>query len=219
MRTQFKYGWLTLGAVVLLNSAAVVHGQTCIGRDRAVQFQCRRHANASRDLPDRGDEPHRRDPVAGYRDGHSIMVNAALPKGGEAKTSKLVFRCYGGNCFLSEVWYRRRIQRTRPLSRQAGERNRASGLEERHSRDALKRCAKAMANTWASAGEPVNTSLLIGSLASLIGLSHNGTDGHNCYPTDDRRLRAAPGGTGRESRARGWRIGTRCRGTTGLTME
>lgn len=105
MRTQFKYGWLTLGAVVLLNSAALVHGQSASVATVPFSFNA-------------GDT---RMPAATYRiaetsptgaiqlrdtvTGHSIMVNAALPKGGEAKTSKLVFRCYGGNCFLSEVWY------------------------------------------------------------------------------------------------------------------
>lgn len=42
-----------------------------------------------------------------YRDAnrHSIFLQQVQPIGGAAKSSKLVFRCHEGNCFLSELWY------------------------------------------------------------------------------------------------------------------
>jgi hypothetical protein len=35
----------------------------------------------------------------------SILVAAFIPKSGKEGQSKLVFNCYGGHCFLSEIWY------------------------------------------------------------------------------------------------------------------
>lgn len=35
----------------------------------------------------------------------SIMVGAFIPKSGKYGQSKLTFNCYGGYCFLSEIWY------------------------------------------------------------------------------------------------------------------
>jgi hypothetical protein len=35
----------------------------------------------------------------------SILVAAFIPKSGKYGQSKLTFNCYGGHCFLSEIWY------------------------------------------------------------------------------------------------------------------
>lgn len=105
MNASFKYGWLTLGSVVLLSSAAVVHGQTASVAKVPFNFSIgeTRMAAATYRIAELSTTGSMQ--IRNTADGHSVMVNALIPKGGEAQSSKLVFRCYGGNCFLSEVWY------------------------------------------------------------------------------------------------------------------
>jgi hypothetical protein len=35
----------------------------------------------------------------------SILIGAFVPKDGNPGQSKLMFHCYSGRCFLSEIWY------------------------------------------------------------------------------------------------------------------
>lgn len=107
MKSNLKYAWLTLGVVGLLNTAAVIHGQSTTASVATVPFNftvgdTHLPAGAYRftELNTEGTMQ-----IRNAEDGHSIMVNAATPKGSQAESSKLVFRCYGGNCFLSEIWY------------------------------------------------------------------------------------------------------------------
>src|SRR5271165_5090857 len=107
MKANFKYAWLTLGSVVLLSSAAAIHGQPTTASVANVPFsfnvgEVRMPAATYRiaEMTTTGTTQ-----IRNTENGHSIMVAALVPRGGEANSSKLVFRCYEGNCFLSEIWF------------------------------------------------------------------------------------------------------------------
>ena len=107
MKATSKYTWITLGVMGLLSTAAVIHGQNINAAVAKVPFDF--------------SVGNVRMPAATYRitemnisgvtqiqnaqTGRSTLVAATNPTGGEATSSKLVFRCYSGNCFLSEIWY------------------------------------------------------------------------------------------------------------------
>ena len=105
--TNLKFASMILGLGGLMGPA-VIHGQNVTNLVAKVPFDFR-VGETSLSAGSYNVRELTRAGVAQLRNtktGQAMMIAATRSKGSNsAGTSKLVFNCYGGKCFLSQIWY------------------------------------------------------------------------------------------------------------------